>query len=64
MTDDERDERIIRIDENMKVVVGRLNDHGTRIRALEQFRNLAGGAIAVLAAIAAAVKINVGGRNG
>lgn len=42
-----------------RTVPGRLNDHGKRLRALEQFRNWAAGAGAVGAAIAAMLKINL-----
>lgn len=41
--DSEDRDRLIRIDERMGQVLGRMDDHGKRLRALEVARNVATG---------------------
>jgi len=43
-------ELLIRLDEKMDTVVGRMNDHGRRLRSIEQWRWLMVGALVAIAA--------------
>ena len=52
-------EILILLAQGQKVMTGRLNDHGSRLRALETFRNWASGAGAVGLAVAGLLKINL-----
>ena len=60
MTDDERDELLIRMDAKMETVAGRLDDHGRRLKALEQFRYWTGGIGTVAAALWAKAQFKIG----
>lgn len=44
-------ELLIRLDVKMDACIGRLDDHGKRIRALETVRNMAAGASVIVAAV-------------
>lgn len=59
MDNGERDELLIRLDTKLDTALERLNDHGSRLRALEMFRNWATGAGAVAALVVGAMKLNL-----
>ena len=57
-------EILILLAQGQKVMHGRLNDHGSRLRALETFRNWAAGAGAAGAVIAAMFGIKLKASQG